>query len=179
MGLVKASLKDTRSCAGCRQGQFDRPLAMAFQPIIDVAARSVFAYEALVRGPAGESAGSILETIGRSELYAFDQACRVTAIETAAALGLGDSSCDLSINFLPNAVYETRACIRTTLQAAARTTFPTRKLIFEIRKRGQTARRDSHDAVRCDSTLTSGTEVSVGSWIDERRRMGVFQAISG
>ncbi|WP_298224502.1 hypothetical protein [Acidocella sp.] len=51
--------------------------------------------------------------------------------------------------------------------------------LFIARKRGQTARRDSHDAVRCDSTLTSGTEVSVGSWIDERRRMGVFQAISG
>ena len=132
MGLIKARLRDTSLCAGCRQGQFDRPLAMAFQPIIDVAARSVFAYEALVRGPAGESAGSILETIGQSELYAFDQACRVTAIETAAALGLGDSSCDLSINFLPNAVYEPRACIRTTLQAAARTRFPTRKLIFEI-----------------------------------------------
>ncbi|EKM98216.1 MULTISPECIES: EAL domain-containing protein [unclassified Acidocella] len=108
---------------------------MAFQPIVDVEARSVFAYEALVRGPAGESAGSILQTIGQSELYAFDQACRVTAIETAAALSLGDSSCDLSINFLPNAVYEPRACIRTTLEAAARTSFPTQKLIFEISER--------------------------------------------
>ncbi len=132
MGMTETRPEITKSCAGCRQGLFDRPLAMAFQPIVDIAARSVFAYEALVRGPAGESAASILRSVGKAELYAFDQACRVTAIETAASLGLGGMASDLSINFLPNAVYEPRACIRTTLQAAARSRFPTGKLIFEI-----------------------------------------------
>ena len=38
----------------------------------------------------------------------------------------------LSINFLPNAVYEPRACIQTTLRAAARTGFPRDRLTFEI-----------------------------------------------
>ena len=42
-------------------------------------------------------------------LYAFDQACRVKAIELAASLGIDRN---LNINFLPNAVYEPRACIR-------------------------------------------------------------------
>lgn len=132
MRLSKTLPEALKPCAGCRQGQFDRPLAMAFQPILDVTARSVFAFEALVRGPAGEPAGTILETVGPAELYAFDQACRVTAIETAAELGLGVGPSDLSINFLPNAVYEPRACIQATLRAAERSKFPTSKLIFEI-----------------------------------------------
>lgn len=88
---------------------------MALQPVVDLATESVFAYEALVRGSAGESVGTVLETIGPPEHYAFDQACRVTAIETAAALGLADLPGDLSINLLPNAVYEPRAWIRATL----------------------------------------------------------------
>lgn len=125
------------SCPGCRQDAFDRrsfkrKLAMAFQPIVDVAARRVFAYEALVRGPAGEPAAAVIGTVGPAEWYGFDQACRVAAIETAASLGLAAREGALAINFLPNAVDEPRACIRTTLQAAARSDFPTGRLIFEI-----------------------------------------------
>ena len=62
-------------------------------------------------------------------LYAFDQACRVKAIELAASLGIDRN---LNINFLPNAVYEPRACIRATLDAAARTGLDPRRLTFEI-----------------------------------------------
>lgn len=51
------------------------------------------------------------------------------AIEMAANLKL-DSQ--LNINFLPNAVYEPKACIRLTLQAAARTGFPLDRLTFEF-----------------------------------------------
>ena len=38
----------------------------------------------------------------------------------------------LSINFMPNAVYEPRACIRRTLAAATQSGFPTNKIIFEF-----------------------------------------------
>ena len=38
----------------------------------------------------------------------------------------------LNINFLPNAVYEPRACIRATLDAAARNGFDPHRLTFEI-----------------------------------------------
>ena len=51
------------------------------------------------------------------------------AIELAARLGMDRQ---LSINFLPNAVYEPRACIRATLDAAARTGFRRDRLTFEI-----------------------------------------------
>jgi len=37
--------------------------AFAFQPIVHVPTRSIFSYEALIRGPAGESAASVLEQL--------------------------------------------------------------------------------------------------------------------
>lgn len=120
-------------CAACREGQaFPVPFSMAYQPIVDSENGRVFAYEALVRGPAEQGAGTVLSAVDENNRYAFDQACRVTAIETAARLGLPDTGAMLSINFLPNAVYEPRACIRATLAAAQRTGFPTDRLMFEI-----------------------------------------------
>ncbi len=121
------------SCEGCRDGAgFDLPITMAFQPIANVQTRKVFAYEALVRGQSGESAGAVLGQVSQSNRYAFDQKCRVTAIELAAGLNLAADGAHLSINFLPNAVYEPRACIRLTLAAAMRTGFPIQRIIFEF-----------------------------------------------
>lgn len=118
---------------GCRQcrdaSTLGFPLSMAFQPIVDVEARTVFAYEALVRGPAGEGAASIFEKVDDGNRYRFDQTCRCTAIELAARLGVPTA---LSINFLPNAVYRPELCIRTTLEAAETFGFPIERIIFEI-----------------------------------------------
>jgi EAL domain-containing protein (putative c-di-GMP-specific phosphodiesterase class I) len=102
---------------------------MAFQPIVDLQNNRIDAYEALVRGPTGEGAGYVLGQVTPDNIYAFDQACRVKAIELAAVLNMERQ---LSINFLPNAVYEPRACIQTTLKAAAKTGFPRDRLTFEI-----------------------------------------------
>lgn len=121
------------ACEGCQNGAgFDLPFTMAFQPIVDVSSGAVFAHEALVRGLRGEGANTILSAVDASNRYAFDQQCRVKAIELAASLDLAGSDASLSINFLPNAVYEPRACIRMTLAAAARTGFPIEKIIFEF-----------------------------------------------
>ena len=117
------------SCGACRSGVGSMPLTMAFQPIVDVEEQRIDAFEALVRGLNGEGAGHVLGQVDGDNLYAFDQACRVKAIELAAKLGI---TCRLNINFLPNAVYQPRACIRATLDAAARTGFPTHLLTFEI-----------------------------------------------
>lgn len=69
------------TCDGCRDGrEFAVPFSMAFQPIVDVAASEVFAYEALVRGAAGEPAREILDAVADHNRYAFDQQCRVKAI---------------------------------------------------------------------------------------------------
>lgn len=102
---------------------------MAFQPIVDLGRRNVHAYEALVRGPEGEPARQILDQVTEELLYRFDQACRVRAIEQASALGMQEA---LSINFLPNAVYEPEACIQATLEVSRRVGWPLDRLIFEI-----------------------------------------------
>jgi EAL domain-containing protein (putative c-di-GMP-specific phosphodiesterase class I) len=105
---------------------------MAFQPIVDIDAGVVFAYEALVRGTNGESAGSILAQVTIANRYSFDQSCRVKAISLASQLGLADTRARLSINFIPGAVYSPSACIQLTLKTAKEFNFPLNRLIFEI-----------------------------------------------
>jgi EAL domain-containing protein (putative c-di-GMP-specific phosphodiesterase class I) len=118
---------------GCRECRgldaLDIEFSMAFQPIVDVSTRSIFGYEALVRGLKGEGAASILGQVDDSNRYRFDQACRVKAIDLAARLNLQGM---LSINFLPNAVYRAETCIRATLEAAAEHGFPTERIMFEV-----------------------------------------------
>ena len=101
---------------------------MSFQPFVHAA--GVFAYEALVRGPMGESAGSILSQVNKDNMYAFDQACRVRAIEMAAQLGAGAPQ-RVSINFIPGAVYRPETCIRKTLETAERVGMALSNIIFE------------------------------------------------
>jgi EAL domain-containing protein (putative c-di-GMP-specific phosphodiesterase class I) len=126
-------MTQSTSCDGCRGGAgFELPITMAFQPIVDVNTGRVFAHEALVRGEDGASAYEILSQVSEENRYAFDQACRVKAIEMAADLGLASQGANLSINFLPAAVYEPRACIRATLLAAMRTGFPLNQIMFEF-----------------------------------------------
>jgi len=133
--------------------QFD----YAYQPIVDVAGRSTYAHEALVRGPAGEGALSVLSQVTEHNRYRFDQACRVKAIKTAAQLGMTER---LSINFLPNAVYKPEVCIRTTLEAARAHSFPIDHIIFEV---------------------TEGERVEDGPWLAsilrEYKRHGFLTAI--
>lgn len=120
-------------CTGCRDGEgFQIPITMAFQPIVDVSTGDVFAHEALVRGANGEGAGHVLAQVTDETRYTFDQQCRVAAIELAAQLKLADTAANLSINFLPNAVYEPRACIRLTLTTAMKVGFPLNRIIFEF-----------------------------------------------
>lgn len=102
---------------------------MAFQPIVDVETSKVFAYEALVRPPDGGGAAQILDQINPENRYAFDQSCRVKAVTLAARLGMESL---LSINFLPNAVYQPAACLAQTFEAAHRVDFPLHHLIFEV-----------------------------------------------
>ncbi len=119
-------------CAGCADGtELPFEFKMAFQPIVDVTENRVWGYEALVRGPNGESAHSVLSQLTEQQLYRFDQAARVMAIETAGRL-FDDLTARLSINFMPNAVYEPRACIQKSLDAARRANFPPSNLMFEF-----------------------------------------------
>jgi len=102
---------------------------MAFQPIADLETRTVYAYEALVRGPGGEGAMSVFDRVTDAARYHFDQRCRTKALALATRLG---PPVGLSINFLPNALYETETCLRATLQAARHFAVPPERIIFEL-----------------------------------------------
>ena len=147
-----------RPCSACRDGEpLDFQFSYAYQPILDVKKHSVFAHEALVRGPAGESAFSVLSRVNEDNRYKFDQACRVKAIQTAAAISLPSR---LSINFMPNAIYKPELCIRTTLEAARQFNFPVDRIIFET---------------------VEGEQVNDGKWLaqvlKEYQRIGFLTAI--
>ena len=126
------------SCKECRDGTgFDFEFSMAFQPIVNVRTGGIFAHEALVRGPAGQGAGTVLAKVEQANRYAFDQQCRVKAIELASQLYTLADDTKLSINFMPNAVYEPRACIRLTLATAMKCKFPLDRIIFEFTENEQ------------------------------------------
>lgn len=117
-------------CQQCLSGElltFD--FTMAFQPIVDVAHRRIFAHEALVRGIGDQPSTTVFEYVNDENRYAFDQACRVKAIRLAAKLGISSM---LSINFMPNAIYQPEHCIQTTLDVAQQCQFPIEQIMFEI-----------------------------------------------
>jgi EAL domain-containing protein (putative c-di-GMP-specific phosphodiesterase class I) len=145
-------------CDACARGErLGFQFTYAYQPIVDVQARAVYAHEALVRGPAGEGAMTVLSQVTEANRYRFDQACRVKAIKGASELGM---AVPVSINFLPNAIYKPELCIRTTLEAARVHGFPVTNIIFEV---------------------TEGERIEDGPWfaeiLREYRRLGFRTAI--
>ncbi len=116
-------------CGACRSEVQLPSFTMAFQPIVDVDSAEVYAYEALVRPTGGGGAADILSQINEQNRYSFDQACRVKAIQLASRL---EMDAILSINFLPNAVYQPAACLQKTFEAAREAQFPLHHLMFEV-----------------------------------------------
>ncbi|WP_293898987.1 EAL domain-containing protein [Phenylobacterium sp.] len=152
-----------KRCDGCRNGEaLGFSFSMAFQPIMDLSTAKPFAYEALVRGREGQSAQSVLAQVTPENRYAFDQQCRVKAIQTAAAAGLLDTPAKLSINFLPNAVYEPKACIKLTLKTAAAIDFPTDRLIFEF-----TENEEMVDPAHVSKIVDSYKRMGFGTALDD------------
>lgn len=103
--------------------------SFAYQPIVDTEAGSVFAHEALVRGPGGESAGSVLQAVDAALLHQFDRDARVEALELGARLGLGNL---LSLNLLPRALESVPDAVDAVLAAGSRASIVPRRLILEV-----------------------------------------------
>ena len=101
----------------------------AFQPIVDLRDRSVYAYEALARGPEGEPASWVFANTTNDEMGALDHSIRVTAMKTARRLSM---KARLSVNLFPDSEGCPSASIHKTLSDASRQDFPLDQLIFEI-----------------------------------------------
>ena len=143
--MTDQDLFDESHCEHCVCGAgLDFDFTFAFQPIADAETGGVLAYEALVRGLNGEGAGQILSRVSRKNMYRFDQACRVKSVKLASELGMESLLC---INFMPNAVYRAETCIQTTLAAAKRYNFDTRKLVFEMTEVEQLASTEHLESI--------------------------------
>ena len=149
-------------CQGCKSEGEAFDIAMAFQPIIDIQTGRTFALEALVRGSNGESAYEVLAQVTPQNRYAFDQQCRVAAIEGAVAAGILETDARLSINFLPNAVYSPVACIQLTLKTARATGFPSDRLIFEF-----TENEEMRDTDHISNIVDSYRKMGFATAIDD------------
>jgi EAL domain-containing protein (putative c-di-GMP-specific phosphodiesterase class I) len=122
------------------------PFTMAFQPIVDVAVRAVFAQEALVRSATGGTAEEVFARVHPGNRDAFDLACRRRAIEFAADLRFRSR---LSINLLPNAASQPSLGIEATLAAADAAGFPVDRIVFEFTEGEHVHdRRQLRDTVR-------------------------------
>jgi EAL domain-containing protein (putative c-di-GMP-specific phosphodiesterase class I) len=129
MRMIDTHMAGRPNCGTCVDSAPGIDFDFAFQPIVSVRSQTIFAHEALARGPQGQPADSVLSQVTWDNRHRFDQECRTRAIEQAAALGMRES---LSINFIPNAATDPRACIKRTLRAAADCGFDLSRLIFEV-----------------------------------------------
>lgn len=133
------------------------PFSYAFQPIVDVVAREVFSYEALIRGPDNEPAFRVLERVPAGARYRFDEDSRVAAIALAVQLGL---DCHLNLNFLPQGLYASEASVTSALAAADRHGLSIDRLVLEVTE-GEVIADYAH----------------LGRQLNEFRRMGLKVAI--
>ncbi|KJF17526.1 EAL domain-containing protein [Acidithrix ferrooxidans] len=105
-----------------------------FQPVVEIASQQLHGFEALSRGR-NETGEIISPTVlfeyarANDAVFFLDRLARETAIRTAAELELPGR---IFINFLPNAIYDPRQCLRTTLEIADEANFDPSRIVFEV-----------------------------------------------
>ena len=107
--------------------------SFAFQPIVDVRAREIFSYEALIRGTSQEPARWVLENVLPEEMAAFDRKARNHAINLACRLGV---DCHLNLNYMPQGHDSPAVSILMMLTEAGRHNFPIDRLVLEVTETG-------------------------------------------
>jgi len=124
-----------RACDGCTCGaEFPLPLTMAFQPIVRLSTGAVEAHEALVRGPGGALAHTILGAVSNQNRPAFDRQARATALALAARLGLAER---LHLNIMPDALRHPEHCLGPLLEAASGAGIAPARVTLELTEDGR------------------------------------------
>jgi EAL domain-containing protein (putative c-di-GMP-specific phosphodiesterase class I) len=103
--------------------------SFAFQPIYNAVTERVVSFETLLRGPSGESPGSIFSQIEQGDLYAFDEHIRTEAISLASMLGIG---CHLNLNFMPGNLFASKTAVSSVIDAANIYGLPINTIILEV-----------------------------------------------
>lgn len=109
-------------------------LTSYFQPIIKADDRTIYGYEALIRGVKEDGAlmfpDVLFEKSERNDLnFKLDRMCRESALKTAATKKIKQK---VFINFLPTSVYDPEFCLRSTVKWAHQLEFDPKNIIFEV-----------------------------------------------
>ncbi|WP_208948144.1 EAL domain-containing protein [Segnochrobactrum spirostomi] len=105
------------------------PFEIAFQPIVDVLDRTIWAYEALARGGQGESAHWVLAHVNDENGRAFDEGSIARAMQRAMAEDLGGR---LHVNIRPSAIEHAVVSVDTIIEAASGLGFEPSRLTLEL-----------------------------------------------
>ncbi|MEO8017437.1 MAG: EAL domain-containing protein [Pseudomonadota bacterium] len=131
--------------------------SFAFQPIADISARTVFAYEALVRGKGGESAASVFAAVPAAEMHAFDHAARLAAVQLAARLGLKQR---LSLNVMPGCIESMPESLDLLMECATQSGLSSDQLVLEITE-GEAIQRPKEFTRLLDRYRSQGVRMAI------------------
>lgn len=106
----------------------------AFQPIVDIDKREVWAYEALVRGPNGETAQAVLDQFSGDDLLRFDREARVRALELASRLGYTGR---LSMNMMNKTLDLADEVLADTVASAIGLGYTSEQVMLEVSEKDQ------------------------------------------
>ncbi len=111
-----------------------RRVVTYFQPLVDLSTDQIYGYEALARGVRVDGsviAPNLLFDYAKtnSAIFYLDRLTRETAIRTAAKRRLEHN---IFINFMPNAIYDPKQCLKTTMAVSQEMNFDPARIIFEV-----------------------------------------------
>jgi EAL domain-containing protein (putative c-di-GMP-specific phosphodiesterase class I) len=125
-------MRDERKEAVRVQSDVDGgPIAMAFQPVVDIRRGEVFAYKALARRPGGTSAAEVFRGVFGCNLARLERCLVQEALKSAAALGIRTR---LAIN-LGGTMLGDLAELASLSEMVARAGLSADRIIFELPER--------------------------------------------
>jgi EAL domain-containing protein (putative c-di-GMP-specific phosphodiesterase class I) len=121
-------------------GEMGFAFSFAFQPIVDARRREVISYEALVRGPHGESAASVLAQVRGDQVRRFDGACLRKAIQLASRLHLPGR---MNFNLAAQSIYDMNLSITATFQQQPAGGLRKEDVVFELLETERLSEREN------------------------------------
>lgn len=117
-------------------------ITIAFQPIADTSGNRVYAYEAIVRGPHGETAAQLHQSLEPEARATFGQRCAAAAIRWSMAAGLGTSGARLLLPVQAETIGSPTEHLEPILRVARQSGLIAERLIFGLEGYQQLPGRD-------------------------------------